>query len=184
MRDGSYLANATVEGYSTKTHVVVDGAAVEKDLMFVSTAAAPSLELVSDLYVGYADKANNYATVGEAVAAAAQMSPSSEAERITIHIAPGTYREQIMVETPYISFVNDTAEDVVLTWYYGIDYLYYSASAKGYYDPELAYDKFEKHGVAKWGATVYVTDDATAFRAENIIFENLTCDCILCAKCC
>ncbi len=172
LRDGSYLAKATVSGYSTQTHVVVNGAATTKDLMFVSTAAAPAVEWVSDIYVGYPDKTNNYATVNEAVAACAAMGIDSEPERVTIHIAPGTYREQVVVETPYISFVNDTAQEVLLTWYYGIDYLYYSANAKGYYDPEKAYDKFERHGAAKWGAAVYVYETATAFRADGITFEN------------
>ena len=79
-----------------------------------------------DIYVGYEDKAElNYNTVKEAVAAAAAMNPSKEDERVTIHIKPGTYREQIVVTTPYISFVNDeknSGKEVLLTWYYGIGY--------------------------------------------------------------
>ena len=172
LRDGSYQAKATVSGYSTITHVIVNGAATSRDLMFVSGSAAPSIDRVSDIYVGYPDKNNNYATVSEAVAACAQMKPTSEAQRITVHIAPGTYREQVVVKTPYVSLVNDTDEEVLITWYYGVDYLYYSANASGYYDAERAYDKYEKQGAAKWGATVYVPSSATAFRAEGITFEN------------
>ncbi len=172
LRDGSYQAKATIDGYSTITHVVVDGASVSKDLMFVSTATAPALDWVSDIYVGYSDKDNNYETVSEAVAACAAMNPTSEEQRITVHIAPGTYREQIIVKTPYISFVNDTDEDVLLTWYYGIGYQYYSIDSTGYYNPENAYDKYAKGRPADWGTAVYIKPAATAFRAEGITFEN------------
>lgn len=172
LRDGSYQAKATVSGYSTITHVVVNGTAASKDLMFVATSAAPSIDRVSDIYVGYPDKNNNYATVREAVAACAAMNPTSEAQRITVHIAPGTYREQVVVATPYVSFVNDTDEEVLITCYYGIGYQYYSLDASGYYNPENAYDKFDMNGPADWGATVFVKPSATAFRAESITFEN------------
>ena len=43
----------------------------------------------TDLYVGYNGKNSN------------------EAIRVTIHIKPVIYRQQIMVQTPYITFVND-----------------------------------------------------------------------------
>ncbi len=172
LRDGAYQAKATVNGYSTITHVVVDGASVEKDVMFASTSATPSMTWASDIYVGYPEKANNYETVRDAVAACAAMNPTSEAQRITVHIAPGTYREQVIVTTPYVSFVNDTDEEVLLTWYYGIGYKYYSADSTGYYNPENAYDKYEKKIASDWGTTVYVKPSATAFRAEGITFEN------------
>ncbi|MBR1771626.1 MAG: hypothetical protein IJ747_06315, partial [Lachnospiraceae bacterium] len=172
LRDGGYLAKATVDGYTTSSHVLVDGKDVTKDLLFVSTAAKEDLQRVSDVYVGYPDKANDYATVSEAMEACERMKPATEAERITVHIAPGTYREQIIVKTPYISFVNDSSKEVLLTWYYGIGYKYYSADATGYYNPENAYDQFEKRIVEKWGTCVYVQKTATAFRAEGITFEN------------
>ncbi|MCM1326975.1 MAG: pectinesterase family protein [Bacteroidales bacterium] len=172
LRDGAYLAKATVSGYTTQTHVVVSGGAVSKDLMFVSTTAKDSLPWVSDIYVGYPDKANNYETVSEAVEACELMNPTSEKQRITVHIAPGTYREQVMVKAPYVSFVNDSDKEVLLTWYYGIGYKYYSSDASGYYNPQNAYDKYDKHIANRWGVAVYVKDTATAFRAEGITFEN------------
>lgn len=172
LRDGSYASVATVDGYTTRTHVIVNGANVTKDLMFVSKAAKPAVDKVKDVYVGYADKANNYATVREAMDAISRMGITSEADRVTVHIAPGTYREQIIVTTPYVSFVNDTNEEVLLTWYYGIGYKYYSADADGYYNPENAYDKFDKHIASRWGVAVYVKSTATGFRAEGITFEN------------
>lgn len=172
LRDGAYLAKATIAGYTTQTHVVVNGSAVSKDLMFVSTAAKDSLPWVSDIYVGYPDKANNYDTVSEAVEACELMNPTSEKQRITVHIAPGTYREQVIVKAPYVSFVNDSDKEVLLTWYYGIGYKYYSSDASGYYNPQNAYDKYDKHIANRWGVAVYVKSTATAFRAEGITFEN------------
>lgn len=170
LRDGSYLASAVVEGYKTQTHVVVNGDEVTKDLLFVSTASDTTLERVANLYVGYPNKPNNYKTVSAAVKAAKRMKPSNESERITIHIAPGTYREQIIVDVPYITFTNDEApKEVKLTWYYGIGYAYYSIKS-GYYNEESAHDKYEKANADRWGCAVRVA--ASDFRAENIVFEN------------
>ena len=173
LRNGAYAVSAAVDGYRTTTHVVVNGAAVKKDILFVSTAAAEPMTRVPDLYVGYEDKAEyNYNTVKEAVAAAAAMNPSSEEERITIHIAPGTYREQVIITTPYLSLVNDSDKEVLMTWYYGIGYEYYSADGTGYYNVENAYDQYAKSTASKWGCAVYVKNTATGFSADGIVFEN------------
>ncbi|PWJ11307.1 pectinesterase family protein [Ruminococcus flavefaciens] len=129
----------------------------------------------TDLYVGYSGRSNNFSTVQAAVDRAASLNPSSEQNRVTIHIAPGTYRQQVIVQTPYISFVNDEPSkgDVVLTWYYGIGYKYYSANSKGYYDGNLAASKSGKNASNyRWGATVQLWPKATYFKAENIVFEN------------
>ncbi len=170
LRDGAYSAVATVEGYTTSTHVVVEGKNAEKNLLFVSTAADGDLERVADLYVDKNDS-SKYQTVNEAVKAAKRMKPASEAERITIHIAPGVYREQIIVQAPYVTFVNDDPSqgEVKLTWYQGIGYQYYSAK-NGFYNAESAYDKFEKGEVTNWGAAVQIK--ATGFLAKNIVFEH------------
>lgn len=174
LRDGAYSVVITSEAYTTSTHIVVGGKAVAKDIMAVlAEKPVVTLERVEKIYVGYADKTPNYATVGEAVAAAAAMNPTSEAERIVISIAPGTYREQVTVNTPYITFLNESGEEVLLTWYYGIGYNYYSAEpTTGLYDAERAYDKYQKNNAEKWGYAVMVGTAATAFRAENITFEN------------
>ena len=173
LRNGAYAVSAAADGYRTTTHVVVNGAAVKKDILFVSTAAAEPMTRVPDLYVGHEDKAEyNYNTVKEAVAAAAAMNPSSEEERITIHIAPGTYREQVIITTPYLSLVNDSDKEVLMTWYYGIGYEYYSADGTGYYNVENAYDQYAKSTASKWGCAVYVKNTATGFSADGIVFEN------------
>ncbi len=129
----------------------------------------------TDLYVGYSGRANNFSTVQEAVNRAASLNPSSENDRVTIHIAPGTYRQQVVVQTPYITFTNDEPSkgEVVLTWYYGIGYKYYSANDKGYYDAGRAASKSGKNVANyRWGATVQLWPKATYFRAQNITFEN------------
>ena len=170
LRDGAYSAVATVEGYTTSTHVVVEGKDAEKNLLFVSTVADGDLERVADLYVDKNDS-SKYQTVNEAVKAAKRMKPASETERITIHIAPGVYREQIIVQAPYVTFVNDDPSqgEVKLTWYQGIGYQYYSVK-DGFYNAESAYDKFEKGEAKNWGAAVQIK--ATGFLAKNIVFEH------------
>lgn len=140
----------------------------------------PALELpvataaTTDIYVGYPSKSNNYATVREAVAACAKINPSSESSRITVHIAPGTYREQVTITTPYITFINDEPQngEVKLTWYYGIGYKYYSVGSDGCYNAESAAAKSTKNEpTTRWGCSVHLKSGATAFRAENITFE-------------
>ncbi len=171
LRDGAYLAKATVNGYATKTHVVVKGGEVKKDLLFVSTTQKPAVEWTADVYVGkaYEGKSNHYKTVNGALDAISRMGVDSEAKRVTVHIAPGVYREQIVLNTPYVTFMNDTPDkEVKLTWYYGIGYKYFSSN--GFYDPELAFDKYEKAIADRWGTTVRVK--GRGFRAEGITFEN------------
>ncbi|MBQ9909820.1 MAG: hypothetical protein IJM48_08510, partial [Treponema sp.] len=63
-------------------------------------------------------------------------------------------------------------KEVKLTWYYGIGYKYYSADENGWYNEDLAYDKFGKKTVAKWGGATYIKSLAKAFRAEGITFES------------
>ena len=129
----------------------------------------------TDLYVGYSGKSNNFNTIQEAVNKAASIGPSSESTRVTIHIAPGTYRQQVMVQTPYITFVNDEPSkgEALLTWYYGIGYKYYSANDKGVYDASSAQAKSSKHPAKqRWGATVLLTNKASYFKAKDITFEN------------
>ena len=128
----------------------------------------------TDLYVKYSGKSNNFNTIQEAVNKAASINPTSESQRVTIHIYPGKYREQVIVQTPYITFINDqnSLGEVTITWYYGIGYKYYSANSKGYYDANLARKKSSKNIASKWGATVQLWPKATYFKAKYIVFEN------------
>ena len=85
------------------------------------------------------------------------------------------YRLQIVINTPYITFINDDPSniDVLITWYYGIGYKYYSQNEGGMYDKTLAEKKSSKNGGSwRWGATVHVNHYAKYFKAQNIVFEN------------
>ncbi|WP_121642424.1 pectinesterase family protein [Bacillus vallismortis] len=180
LREGVYSVTATSsENDSTSTHVVISGQDTTKDILFVNHSEPEPLSWVADLYVGDSSKEHNYHTVKEALAVAARMNPSNEEQRITIHIAPGVYREQLVIQTPYISLVNsnpnptsDPNTQVKITWYYGIGYKYYSIGDDGFYDEERAFDQYSKNTASKWGGTVYVTSAAENFKAQNIIFEN------------
>ena len=127
----------------------------------------------TDLYVGYADQKQNFSSIQQAVDAAAKLSPQSEADRVRIHIAPGLYREQVLVNTPYISFINDDpTKEVKLTWYYGIGYKYFSCGEDGYYHADAASSKSAKFEPKRWGSAVGLKSGAKYFRAEYITFEN------------
>ena len=128
----------------------------------------------SDIYVGYHEKPKNFNTIQEAVNEAASINPQSESERVIIHVAPGKYREQVRIGTSYISLINEEPKNTVLiTWYYGIGYKYYSANEFGYYDKALAESKTTKNPAKfRWGCTVCLLPEASYFRAENIYFEN------------
>lgn len=119
-------------------------------------------------------KNGTYQTIGAAVSAAAAMKPAGESDRITIAIEPGTYREQLLINTPYLSFVNSDpgGGEVLVTWYYGIGYKYYSAASGGYYNANDAKSKSAKGTAQRWGTAVRLQSGARYFRAENITFEN------------
>ncbi|ADL52345.1 Pectinesterase [Clostridium cellulovorans 743B] len=177
LRNGAYTVNPEcTEKYQTSTHVVVNGQNTTKDIKFNQVIdGVQELPRVPDLYVGDSSKDNNFSTVKEALDAAAKMNPTSEAERITIHIAPGTYRAQLKISTPYITLVNSNpSQEVKLTWYYGFGYEYYSVGADGFYNEDRSFDKYSKRHVSdgKWGGSVYLTSAAKEFKAENIVFEN------------
>ncbi|MCD7855893.1 MAG: pectinesterase family protein [Clostridiales bacterium] len=168
LRDGSYLASITAEGYSTTTHVVVNGAAVEKDLL-LKDETAKSVDYSETLYVG---SSRDYKTISAAVESVSNMTRENS-ERVTIEIDPGTYREQVYIATPNITLkgTGSSRDETKITWYYGIGYNYYSCS-NGYYSPYADYDKFEKSEPARWGTAVITQSAATGFKAENITFEN------------
>ena len=129
----------------------------------------------TDLYVGYPDKGKDYSTIQDAINEARSINPQKESERVIIHIAPGKYRQQIRIETCYITMKNEEPEKgtVLITWYYGIGYKYYSANEFGYYDETLAEAQITKNPAKfRWGATVLLLPTAYYFRAENIYFEN------------
>ena len=128
----------------------------------------------TDLYVGYPSKKNNFNTIQEAINNASSINPQDESQRVKIHISPGIYRQQIKIDTPYITLLNEEPEkDVIITWYYGIGYKYFSVGTDGLYNENSAKEKKEKRAAGgRWGATVHLFSKGKYFRAENIIFEN------------
>ena len=143
-------------------------------ILFQSISSLNDNSKLTDLYVGYPNKKNNYATISRAIVACASINPQSEEERITVHIAPGIYREQVIIKTPYITLQNDDIERgyATITWYYGVGYSYYSIGEDGRYNEECARNKTTKRDADRWGGTVQLQGKATYFKAKNIIFEN------------
>ncbi len=174
LRPGAYLAKATVNGWSTKTHVVVADKAVERDLFFVSTATPAGVAYAADLYVGDEGQTLNFGTITQALDYVKRMTRTDD-QRVTIHIAPGTYREQLQIDSKNVTLESSVpGQEAKITWYYGIGYKYYSGSSESsttsIYDVERAYDKFDKNIAGRWGATVWINADG--FRAQDIAFEN------------
>lgn len=139
----------------------------------LAVSALPSLPVhaATTLTVG---PNSTYQTIGEAVSAAAKLNPSGESSRVTIAIEPGIYREQLLINTPYLTFTNGNPYngEVRVTWYYGIGYKYYSANSSGYYNASDAAAKSGKAAAQRWGTAVRLQSGAKYFRAENITFEN------------
>ncbi len=121
------------------------------------------------VYVGTTE----YATINEAVNAIEKNPPKSEEERVYIDIAPGLYREQIVLDAPYVTMRKkaDTEGDVLITWYYGLGSLYDSCNPSGYYD-ESAIGDGVGYAPKDWGSTLKVNKNANSFIAENLVIEN------------
>ena len=129
----------------------------------------------TDLFVGYPDGGKDFSTIQEALNEAESIKPKNESERVIIHIAPGKYRQQLRIAASYITIKNEEPQrgKVLVTWYYGIGYKYYSANEEGYYDEVLAEEQVSKNPAKfRWGATAQLLPTAYYFRAENIYFEN------------
>ena len=116
---------------------------------------------------------------GETISAAldsARAVYASRGEQTTILIEPGTYREELTIDSPGLRLINaakrpsialrnggvDCDKNAVrLTWYYGHGYQYRSMGNTVNYGGSRT---------RLWNASVLVT--APGFYAENIIFEN------------
>ncbi len=136
----------------------------------VAPTAAPTADpAVKGAYIGDI----KYNTITEAVAAAAAKSPKSEADRVYIDIAPGTYREQVTVSTPYVTMRKKagTAGNVVLTWYYGQGSMYDSCNSGGFYDKSAIGDG-KGYAPKNWGAALNIDKAAVGFAAEDLVLEN------------
>ena len=129
---------------------------------------------ITDLYVGYPNQSKNFKTIQEAINEADLISPKNESQRVKIHISPGVYHQQLKIKTAYLSLINEEPEkEVKITWYYGLNYKYYSIGDNGLYNETRFKEKSNKTGnIWRNGATVHLNWRAKYFRAENITFEN------------
>ena len=118
---------------------------LDSNISTISVTVAKTAEsnalMTVDASLANSDPTNKkYKTIGEALAAAKAMKPKSEADRITINVEPGTYQEQLIVDTPYITLEKDPNAqngEVNLTWYYGVNYVYNNCGVNGYYDSNV-----------------------------------------------
>lgn len=166
LRDGEYTITLD-STHSTTSHVSVKGGAVVKNV-YVDDREPVEPASSNTVYVG---PTRTYKTINDALEAVSSLA-TSESNRAYIIVDSGVYREQLNITTPYVTIKSASGnKDVTVTWYYGIDYKYYSLNTRGFYDKALAADKYSKNEcVQNWGTTVYV--GANGFSAENIVFEN------------
>lgn len=117
------------------------------------------------------DKA--YTRINDAITAIKAMKdrPAGEAGRVTVAIDPGTYVEQVIVDTDYVTLkAADPENRPTVSWYYGIGYIYYSSAGNQYYSEDYAVAKTKKGPVTRWGAACRITKQYV--NVESIIFKN------------
>lgn len=99
----------------------------------------------------------NYQTIQEAVDSI-NITPS-ENKRVNIYIAKGIYEESVIVDKPYISFINaetNNADDVVIT-----------------YNKSMAQkDNYQSSKDLKDTAVLFIDKNAVGFTAKNITVRN------------
>lgn len=172
---GTYTVSApTVNGYTLSSlssqpfTVTVGGNENYKNILYIKniTPATGNVSVGSN---------KTYTTITDAVAAVEAGITSgaisaTASNPVTISIDPGVYEEQVIITKDNIKLINaDTTGEVVMTWYYGIDYIYYSCH-NGYYNKEYAVDKHQKGEPLSWGSTLVVL--GANFYAENITVQN------------
>jgi pectin methylesterase-like acyl-CoA thioesterase len=170
LRAGEYDTSVISEKYTAYDHVSVGSADVLNDVYLETEADTSPVEYQAEVKVG---KGQQFETITDAVKYIGRMTRTTE--RVTITLTDALYREQVMVDTPYVTISSEAGSTI--TWYYGSGYTYYSADMNGYYSEARAVDKYEKGveigmGTGHWGATVNVLPTATAFRSEGVIYES------------
>jgi pectin methylesterase-like acyl-CoA thioesterase len=118
---------------------------------------------------------NRYNTVTEAIAVAPTV--SDENERVTIQIADGIYQEQIIVNKPYITLksASGDAAKVILTWYYGIGYVYNNIGTNGFYDANVdwsadaTWEGLEKHTIGEAITTITYYDKSGVLHTDEAV---------------
>lgn len=127
------------------------------------------------------DGSGNFTTITDALASITT-TPASEADRVTIEVYPGTYREQLVVDKPYITLkgVGNSPKDVNITWYYATNYCYDNCGTNGAYDPNVDWSdpKTWKYDENSEQLTVYNTGDAVStisyYDKNGVLHENVS----------
>ena len=124
-------------------------------------------------------KDQEFKTITDAIRYIKTMGERTADQRVTVLLCDELYREQVIVDTPYVTFASQASSPSTITWYYGLGKEYYSVKNDGktaFYDEGNAVDKYQKAAVGQspgnWGSTVNLTAAANGFCAENVIFEN------------
>ncbi len=188
LKPGKYTVEVgTIEGYTASDLSTSDltvkylGTENYKNILYTKPVDAAT---DYDVYVDrdgtyYDDKTNVYTNLTDAMAAIESSSLTGSAnQRFVVHVAPGFYEEQFFVNSDYVSIIADSNDDniadgnVKVSWYYGIDYMYYSINpSTGFYSKEYAVDKHTKTTcVQKWGSTMIVK--GSNFYSEGIVYQN------------
>lgn len=77
------------------------------------------------LYVNYPSQPNSFSTIGEALAflsmdycptEAVYPAPFEEIAPAILHIAPGIYREKLVLERPHVTLLGESAENTILVY--------------------------------------------------------------------
>lgn len=156
----------TLSPLSLKSFTVT-GDAATKNLYFPEEIAKASSFNVT---VG---SNGEYKSVSDALAGIAKLGTPTADNRATITLAAGeTFREQVVVNVPYVTITSDKTNPAKITWYYGIGNTYYSMDSNGWYDKDRAMTKPEKimTNPSNWGTTVQLNKDGV--KLENLYIEN------------
>jgi len=174
LRAGEYETSVVCEGYTVFDHVSVKEQAVSNDVYLKAPEDTSEVEYKEEVKVG---KGQEFTTIASAVNYITRMK-RGENDRVIVLLTDELYREQIIINTPNITFKSALENGSTITWYYGVNFSYYSANSEigVYYDEAYAVDKYYKSIIGQtpghWGATVNLFSGAKGFKAENITFEN------------
>ncbi|MGN0162463.1 MAG: hypothetical protein ACI4EA_02625, partial [Candidatus Ornithomonoglobus sp.] len=119
-----------------------------KQLTAWISAAALAATMITPITVSYAEGPTTltvgpdkqYKTIREAYAAAKEINPQSEAQRVTIDVDPGDYEEQLRIDdVKYLTFEQapETEGQVVLHWYYCTGYCAGDCDLDGNYNENI-----------------------------------------------
>lgn len=115
------------------------------------------------LYVNYPHREDSYSSISEALASLPSFSPlpqsypaadEPEIMPVILHIAPGIYEEQLIIDRPYLTFMGEDAENTVLTYHLGANEMLADGSKRGTF------------------RTASVRINTHDFTAKNITFRN------------